>query len=85
MYLQLVRLKLHLVLVIKQKQPTYSGYRAKNSKAQKTVILIIPQLISLIILQLISLIIPQLISWLLVQRTPHRSQIPTDYNTGTIA
>lgn len=77
MYLQLVRLKLHLVLVIKQKQPTYSGYRAKNSKAQKTVILIIPQLISLII--------PQLISWLLVQRTPHRSQIPTDYNTGTIA
>lgn len=69
MYLQLVRLKLHLVLVIKQKQPTYSGYRAKNSKAQKTVILIIPQLIS----------------WLLVQRTPHRSQIPTDYNTGTIA
>lgn len=32
MYLQLVRLKLHLVLVIKQKQPTYSGYRAKNSK-----------------------------------------------------
>lgn len=77
MYLQLVRLKLHLVLVIKQKQPTYSGYRAKNSKAQKTVILIIPQLISLII--------PQLISWLLVQRTLHRSQIPTDYNTGTIA
>lgn len=77
MYLQLVRLKLHLVLVIKQKQPTYSGYRAKNSKAQKTVILIIPQLISLIL--------PQLISWLLVQRTPHRSQIPTDYNTGTIA
>lgn len=76
MYLQLVRLKLHLVLVIKQKQPTYSGYRAKNSKAQKTVILIIPQLISLII--------PQLISWLLVQRTLH-SQIPTDYNTGTIA
>lgn len=68
MYLQLVRLKLHLVLVIKQKQPTYSGYRAKNSKAQKTVILIIPQLIS----------------WLLVQRTLH-SQIPTDYNTGTIA
>lgn len=54
MYLQLVRLKLHLVLVIKQKQPTYSGYRAKNSKAQKTVILIISQLISLMIPQLIS-------------------------------
>lgn len=80
MYLQLVRLKLHLVLVIKQKQPTYSGYRAKNSKAQKTVILIIPQLISLITPPP-----PQSADYLSnVPFTEVKFQQIT-YNTGTIA